>query len=223
MKDYTTNEFDKKKFIIKYVIDSESNTIDIIYANFEVLTVPYSADKERQLLELMKKQVEDNYTTMQDNQRSLFSYQYARVAFILITIMLLILTALFMGLAMTAHNLMWLIYAPLAIAALSGTIFFRKATNIAHEDQKELEDKIDDYEKCLYFLQNSKYLDNEALTECENLSELPEKIQFIIGERVFSGYDEIDALNLNSISAVPVEELKKTKELVLRPKKIDDK
>ena len=214
MKDYTENEFERKKFIIKYIIDADADQINIIYADMEVVTVPYSAEEEERILLKMKKQVEENYQTVQNVQASLFSYKYARICFIIITVILMILTALFAGLAITSAGLSWLLYGPLAIASLSGSLLFKKATGICIDDKKELEEKINDYEKNLYFIQNSDYFSDEKLLGSDSIDTLPARVAYILGERVISGYNEVDAVNLNSISALSVDELKETKKQV---------
>lgn len=55
MKDYTLNEYDKRDFILNYMI--ENDQIKIRYADNTTYTIPYTSHNEKRIIKKMKLQV----------------------------------------------------------------------------------------------------------------------------------------------------------------------
>ena len=57
MKDYSISKEDAKTFVLKYEINKEGNLITVYLASKQTVTIPYSVENEKKILEKMKTQI----------------------------------------------------------------------------------------------------------------------------------------------------------------------
>ena len=57
MKDYSISKEDAKTFVLKYEINRKDNLITVYLASKQTVTIPYSVENEKKILEKMKTQI----------------------------------------------------------------------------------------------------------------------------------------------------------------------
>ncbi len=226
MKDYCETDYQRKSFITRYIINVDTNELELIYADNEVTTIPYTIKNEIRTLNRMKKQIE-YYQKYQDKLLSdkkalrlrkgilLFGASLGAVA------LAYILEAMYLLGYASAFLLPTLSMDVLMITSI------KKRFDLIDDRIIEINDDLEDYKKNMFYLTNEKVFSNERLFRSDVIDKVPDKVYAAIEEReVYNLSNEVPSININNLENFTMKELTKTynaslqshgPELVLKP------
>ncbi len=218
MKDYTETDFQKKMFITRYIINLETNQIEVIYADGIVDTIPYSLHNEIMILERMKRQVL-NYNEFKDNAKLDRVFFRIKKYLCLGGAMFGTVVLAHLGVATFSAGIVGIAMIPtLTINGLM-ILIMKKYFDKADDSIIEINDAIKDYDKSMYYIKNEDSFESTKLLNPKVLEETPDSIQAVAEER--KEYDlpiEVPSINMNTIETLPIKDLKKTVDVVNKPK-----
>lgn len=186
MFDYSMNKFQKKMFILGYDVDPKTNSIIVTYADNSEVVMPYSVSQEKQLLSIMRKQIIEGAPYYDKLCEDLDVTGKANK-------LLLVLFAIFIGMVVGLCISGLFISAGLFALLVSPSLISRwkkYKENIAKI--KQIEGRIDEYEKNVEFVENSSQFTNEKVMQPDVIFECSKNVQFIISAGIIADqYDRV--------------------------------
>ena len=177
MKDYSTNSFEQKTFILYYSINVIKNTITVYYADSTTQVLPYSTSQEKILLKKMKQQVingKDYYKkTIESVKKYSFKDKMCKIIF-----------AIYLGL------IIGLIHTNIITAGLFSILTgFSMYTWIKDFKKNRVElnkctNDLYDYEKYLNFINNEEVFSNARIMKPMVLTSVPPMVQYTINSKL---------------------------------------
>lgn len=213
MKDYTDSDFQKQTFIIRYDIDKETKEIIIRYADGEIRTMEYSLHNEIMILEKMKNQVY-YYADFKDRIKidRLFwlikKYMcLSGAGFGSIVLGALLVACMQMGIVAVAM-------LPSVIINILMIMVMKKYFDLSDDQVQEINRRIKDYDKSVFYLHNEQVLSNERLLRRDVINKIPTRVRFILSKGKIE--DEVPLVSINSIDDLSMKDLKKSYEASLQ-------
>ena len=224
MRDFTSTEYEKRDYVLKYKVDKKKKDLIIYYADGESIRVAYSINGEIRLLNKMKGQALLYGADFLKGERR--KYRFKKVGYLafasMLTVILTIGTKGAIELGAVGTNLI----VPLSINVLAIAATKRRYNEV-DDKIRELNEDIREYAKNIFYIKNEKVFANERLLRDDVAPKLPEKVQDVIEEKSAETFD-VPYINLNNIDKFSMQDLQKTyntslqsrgKMLTLRPYK----
>ena len=200
MKDYTLNEYDKRDFILNYMI--ENDQIKIRYADNTTYTIPYTSHNEKRIIKKMKLQVL-NSGEFEDVQKENFKKNVKGLITSIAIIGFNILSIVSLDGGMMSYIIS--ILCTFTLEAYTCNIIKIKRALEDLEKNRLLMDK------------NNEEEINKSIVENKNILNNVDKE---VTEIIQSARDENNAINISSIENLKLKELKSLLEIVRKEKEL---
>lgn len=199
MKDYTLNKYDKRDFILNYMI--ENDQIKIRYADNKTYTIPYTSHNEKKIIKKMKLQVL-NSGKFEDEQKENFKKNIKGLIANIVILGLNILSIVYLDGGMISY----------IISIISAFTLEAYTCNII-----KIKRALEDIEKNKLLINNEEEI-NKSIVENKNILNNVDKE---VTEIIQSARDENNVINISSIENLKLKELKSLLEIILREKELD--
>lgn len=198
MKDYTLNKYDKRDFILNYMI--ENDQIKIKYADNKTYTIPYTSHNEKRIIRKMKLQVL-NSGEFEDEQKENFKKNIKGLIANIVILGLNILSIVYLDGGMISY----------IISIISAFTLEAYTCNII-----KIKRALEDIEKNKLLINNEEEI-NKSIVENKNILNNVDKE---VTEIIQSARDENNVINISSIESLKLKELKSLLEIILREKEL---
>ena len=198
MKDYSLNKYDKRDFILNYMI--ENDQIKIRYADNKTYTIPYTSHNEKKIIKKMKLQVLNSGKFEDEQKENVKKYIKGLIANIVI-LGLNILSIVYLDGGMISY----------IISIISAFNLEAYTCNII-----KIKRALKDIEKNKLLINNEEEI-NKSIVENKNILNNVDKE---VTEIIQSARDENNVINISSIENLKLKELKSLLEIILREKKL---
>ncbi len=198
MKDYTLNKYDKRDFILNYMI--ENDQIKIKYADNKTYTIPYTSHNEKRIIRKMKLQVL-NSGEFEDVQKENFKKNIKGLIANIVILGLNILSIVYLDGGMISY----------IISIISAFTLEAYTCNII-----KIKRALEDIEKNKLLINNEEEI-NKSIVENKNILNNVDKE---VTEIIQSARDENNVINISSIESLKLKELKSLLEIILREKEL---
>lgn len=198
MKDYSLNKYDKRDFILNYMI--ENNQIKIRYADNKTYTIPYTSHNENKIIKKMKLQVLNSGKFEDEQKENVKKYIKGLIANIAI-LGLNILSIVYLDGGMISY----------IISIISAFTFEAYTCNII-----KIKRALKDIEKNKLLINNEEEI-NKSIVENKNILN---NVNKEVTEIIQSARNENNAINISSIENLNLKELKSLLEIILREKEL---
>ena len=198
MKDYSLNKYDKRDFILNYMI--ENDQIKIRYADNKTYTIPYTSHNEKKIIKKMKLQVLNSGKFEDEQKENVKKYIKGLIANIVI-LGLNILSIVYLDGGMISY----------IISIISAFTLEAYTCNII-----KIKRALEDIEKNKLLINNEEEI-NKSIVENKNILNNVDKE---VTEIIQSARDENNAINISSIENLNLKELKSLLEIILREKEL---
>lgn len=198
MKDYSLNKYDKRDFILNYMI--ENDQIKIRYADNKTYTIPYTSHNEKKIIKKMKLQVL-NSGKFEDEQKENVKKNIKGLIANIVILGLNILSIIYLDSGMISY----------IISIISAFTLEAYTCNII-----KIKRALEDIEKNKLFINNEEEI-NKSIVENKNILNNVDKE---VTEIIQSARDENNVINISSIENLKLKELKSLLEIILREKKL---
>lgn len=198
MKDYSLNKYDKRDFILNYMI--ENDQIKIRYADNKTYTIPYTSHNEKKIIKKMKLQVLNSGKFEDEQKENVKKYIKGLIANIVI-LGLNILSIVYLDGGMISY----------IISIISAFTLEAYTCNII-----KIKRALKDIEKNKLLINNEEEI-NKSIVENKNILNNVDKE---VTEIIQSARDENNAINISSIENLNLKELKSLLEIILREKEL---
>lgn len=198
MKDYTLNKYDKRDFILNYMI--ENDQIKIKYADNKTYTIPYTTHNEKRIIRKMKLQVL-NSGEFEDVQKENFKKNIKGLIANIVILGLNILSIVYLDGGMISY----------IISIISAFTLEAYTCNII-----KIKRALEDIEKNKLLINNEEEI-NKSIVENKNILNNVDKE---VTEIIQSARDENNVINISSIESLKLKELKSLLEIILREKEL---
>ena len=198
MKDYSLNKYDKRDFILNYMI--ENDQIKIRYADNKTYTIPYTSHNEKKIIKKMKLQVLNSGKFEDEQKENVKKYIKGLIANIAI-LSLNILSIVYLDSGMISY----------IISIISAFTLEAYTCNII-----KIKRALKDIEKNKLLINNEEEI-NKSIVENKNILNNVDKE---VTEIIQSARDENNAINISSIENLKLKELKSLLEIILREKEL---
>ena len=198
MKDYTLNKYDKRDFILNYMI--ENDQIKIKYADNKTYTIPYTTHNEKRIIRKMKLQVL-NSGEFEDVQKENFKKNIKGLIANIVILGLNILSIVYLDGGMISY----------IISIISAFTLEAYTCNII-----KIKRALEDIEKNKLLINNEEEI-NKSIVENKNILNNVDKE---VTEIIQSARDENNVINISSIEKVKLKELKSLLEIVRKEKEL---
>lgn len=198
MKDYSLNKYDKRDFILNYMI--ENDQIKIRYADNKTYTIPYTSHNEKKIIKKMKLQVL-NSGKFEDEQKENVKKNIKGLIANIVILGLNILSIVYLDGGMISY----------IISIISAFTLEAYTCNII-----KIKRALEDIEKNKLFINNEEEI-NKSIVENKNILNNVDKE---VTEIIQSARDENNVINISSIENLKLKELKSLLEIILREKKL---
>lgn len=198
MKDYSLNKYDKRDFILNYMI--ENDQIKIRYADNKTYTIPYTSHNEKKIIKKMKLQVL-NSGKFEDEQKENVKKN---------------IKGLIANIAIIGFNILSIVsldggMMSYIISIISAFTLEAYTCNII-----KIQRTLKDIEKNKLLMNNEEEI-NKSIVENKNILNNVDKE---VTEIIQSARDENNAINISSIENLNLKELKSLLEIILREKEL---
>lgn len=198
MKDYSLNKYDKRDFILNYMI--ENDQIKIRYADNKTYTIPYTSHNEKKIIKKLKLQVL-NSGKFEDEQKENVKKNIKGLIANIVILGLNILSIIYLDSGMISY----------IISIISAFTLEAYTCNII-----KIKRALEDIEKNKLFINNEEEI-NKSIVENKNILNNVDKE---VTEIIQSARDENNVINISSIENLKLKELKSLLEIILREKKL---
>lgn len=198
MKDYSLNKYDKRDFILNYMI--ENDQIKIRYADNKTYTIPYTSHNEKKIIKKMKLQVLNSGKFEDEQKENVKKYIKGLIANIAI-LSLNILSIVYLDGGMISY----------IISIISAFTLEAYTCNII-----KIKRALEDIEKNKLLINNEEEI-NKSIVENKNILNNVDKE---VTEIIQSARDENNVINISSIENLKLKELKSLLEIILREKEL---
>lgn len=198
MKDYSLNKYDKRDFILNYMI--ENDQIKIRYADNKTYTIPYTSHNEKKIIKKMKLQVL-NSGKFEDEQKENVKKNIKGLIANIVILGLNILSIVYLDGGMISY----------IISIISAFTLEAYTCNII-----KIKRALKDIEKNKLLINNEEEI-NKSIVENKNILNNVDKE---VTEIIQSARDENNAINISSIENLNLKELKSLLEIILREKEL---
>lgn len=198
MKDYTLNKYDKRDFILNYMI--ENDQIKIKYADNKTYTIPYTTHNEKRIIRKMKLQVL-NSGEFEDVQKENFKKNIKGLIANIVILGLNILSIVYLDGGMISY----------IISIISAFTLEAYTCNII-----KIKRALEDIEKNKLLINNEEEI-NKSIVENKNILNNVDKE---VTEIIQSARDENNVINISSIENLKLKELKSLLEIVRKEKEL---
>lgn len=198
MKDYSLNKYDKRDFILNYMI--ENDQIKIRYADNKTYTIPYTSHNEKKIIKKMKLQVL-NSGKFEDEQKENVKKNIKGLIANIVILGLNILSIVYLDGGMISY----------IISIISAFTLEAYTCNII-----KIKRALEDIEKNKLLINNEEEI-NKSIVENKNILNNVDKE---VTEIIQSARDENNVINISSIENLKLKELKSLLEIILREKKL---
>lgn len=177
MKDYSTNSFEQKTFILYYSIDAIKNTITINYADNTTQVLPYSRSQEKILLKKMKQQIlngKDYYKkTLESVKKHNFKDKICKIIF-----------AIYLGIIISLIHTNIITAGLFSILTGFSMYTWIKDFKKNRTELKKFTNDLYDYEKYLNFVNNEEVFSNARIMKPMVLTSVPPMVQYTINSKI---------------------------------------
>ena len=198
MKDYSLNKYDKRDFILNYMI--ENDQIKIRYADNKTYTIPYTSHNEKKIIKKMKLQVL-NSGKFEDEQKENVKKNIKGLIANIVILGLNILSIVYLDGGMISY----------IISIISAFTLEAYTCNII-----KIKRALEDIEKNKLLINNEEEI-NKSIVENKNILNNVDKE---VTEIIQSARDENNVINISSIENLKLKELKSLLEIILREKEL---
>lgn len=198
MKNYSLNKYDKRDFILNYMI--ENDQIKIRYADNKTYTIPYTSHNEKKIIKKMKLQVLNSGKFEDEQKENVKKYIKGLIANIVI-LSLNILSIVYLDGGMISY----------IISIISAFTLEAYTCNII-----KIKRALEDIEKNKLLINNEEEI-NKSIVENKNILNNVDKE---VTEIIQSARDENNVINISSIENLKLKELKSLLEIILREKEL---